>query len=622
MGRPYGTELQRLGVALDWASEIDCTVLRDFVRSAESCGLVCVGTGGSLAAAHFSAMLHRYVSRMTAIHATPLEFLSSPDGFAKQAVIVVSASGRNTDVRAVADVAISSEARSLACVTTKEGNPLASRISAYDRGYAFEREIPTGRDGFLATNTLLATMILLARAYGVGIDIDKDLFQESPAYFPDKRDTVLVLHGGWSTPVATDLESRLHESALVNVQISDYRNFGHGRHLWLSRYPQETSLIALVTPETAQLAERTLRYVPPDIPVTRMAVSASGPAATIGLVVRAMHWTGALGRARGVDPGRPVVPEFGRKLYHARPPRARSSVQSPAVSRKLEALGLQYGPAVSCYESALEGFLQAMSSTKFGALALDYDGTLCTSRNRGAGLTSRMAEALHRVLQLGMRIGIATGRGGSAGAALRAALPRESWDQVDIGYYNGAEILPLSREDGPNKARDQEPSIARVEGVIRKDPLLLDLAEYEVRPQQVTLTPRRARETERLWKYIAWLVEYHAIGVRVVTSDHSVDVIAKGVSKTRVVEHLSRTSSSLDVCAIGDCGAWPGNDYEMLAGRYSLSVDRVSPSRGSCWNLAPRGCCGPEAALLYLYSFESSDGFVRFVWQSEGGASR
>ena len=59
---------------------------------------------------------------------------------------------------------------------------------------------------------------------------------------------------------------------------------------------------------------------------------------------------------------------------------------------------------------------------------------------------------------------------------------------------------------------------------------------------------------------------------------------------------------------IGDLGKAPGNDFELLAEPFSLSVDQVSEASATCWNLAPIGCHGANALLGYLRAFEVRTG--------------
>jgi hypothetical protein len=51
---------------------------------------------------------------------------------------------------------------------------------------------------------------------------------------------------------------------------------------------------------------------------------------------------------------------------------------------------------------------------------------------------------------------------------------------------------------------------------------------------------------------------------------------------------------------LGDRGRWPGNDFDLLSDVLGLSVDEVSSDPLQCWNLAPPGLLGPQAAVYYL----------------------
>lgn len=55
-----------------------------------------------------------------------------------------------------------------------------------------------------------------------------------------------------------------------------------------------------------------------------------------------------------------------------------------------------------------------------------------------------------------------------------------------------------------------------------------------------------------------------------------------------------------NILCIGDLGRIPGNDADLLASPYGLSVDQVSCDPKSCWNLAPPGHRGTQAAVNYL----------------------
>ncbi|MCE2499198.1 MAG: hypothetical protein J4F28_09520, partial [Nitrosopumilaceae archaeon] len=127
--------------------------------------------------------------------------------------------------------------------------------------------------------------------------------------------TIVVLHDAAGKPAAADLESKLVESGVRNVQPADYRNFAHGRHNWIGKHPQDTGVIMLTSLRCKRLAESTAGLLPPGIPVVRLNTELDGYAGMLSLLIQGMCAVGELGTQSGIDPGRPGVAEFGRKLY-------------------------------------------------------------------------------------------------------------------------------------------------------------------------------------------------------------------------------------------------------------------------------------------------------------------
>ena len=90
--------------------------------------------------------------------------------------------------------------------------------------------VPGGRDGFLATNSLIATLVLLYRA-ALSTDASEAggelnlVLRSLPTITGSKRAiknrTVVILAQAWATPAAVDFESRFAEAALANVTVTD-----------------------------------------------------------------------------------------------------------------------------------------------------------------------------------------------------------------------------------------------------------------------------------------------------------------------------------------------------------------------------------------------------------------
>lgn len=620
MGKPFASELAALPDILAWAQAQDVTLLERFVADVAERPLVAIGSGGSSTACHLTALLHRTRHRRPAHFTTPLDVLSLPAGLHRAAVFLASASGKNKDVLAAFEAAIAEEAPAIAAVTLRANNPLSVAAADYSRARVFAVEAPTGKDGYLATNSLIATCVLISRAYGFDLSVPKARRNDvDDGSIFEGRHMVQVLHGGWSAPVATDLESKVNESALASAQLADYRNFGHGRHLWLAKRAVETVVVALVTPGISAIAESTLKLFPKSIPVVRVETSLDGPAGTIDLLIQAFHLVGRLGEVRGQDPGRPQVPDFGRKLYRLTPPRVHPPVPAP-IQRKLWAL-----PKVSEDGRALrvgvDKFLRAARAAKIGALALDYDGTLCSKDDRFRDLRDDIVAECARLLNAGVRLGIATGRGKSVRDELQKALDKKLWPLVHLGYYNGTDIGALEDDSSPSKDGPEHQALTRAHHLLATDAWLTATAKLTPRRHQIAVEPMGPVRTDALAAHVmALLAPLDGEGVRIVVSSHSLDVLGPMRGKGSLVAWLRhQIGDGREVLCIGDRGAWPGNDYALLAEPLSLSVDEVSSMSNVCWNLAPHGVSGPAATLLYLRAIKARGGVGTFTWK-EGAA--
>jgi len=620
LGKSFASELAALPDTLAWAQAQEVKLLERFVADVAERPLVAIGSGGSSTACHLTALLHRMRHRRPAQYMTPLDVLSLPAGLHRAAVFLASASGKNKDVLAAFDAAIAEEAPAIAAVTLRADNPLSVAAANYSRARVFAAEAPTGKDGYLATNSLIATCVLTTRAYGFEVVAPKarrkDIVDGS---IFEGRHMVQVLHGGWGGPVATDLESKLNESALASAQLADYRNFGHGRHLWLAKRAAETVVVALVTPETSAIADATLKLFPKSIPVVRLETSLDGPAGTIDLIFQAFHLVHRLGEVRGQDPGRPHVPEFGRKLYRLTPPRVRPTMPAP-IQRKLWALP-EASEDGQAFKTGIDKFLKAARAAKIGALALDYDGTLCTKDDRFDGLRDDIVAECARLLKAGVRLGIATGRGKSVRDELQKALDKNLWPLVHLGYYNGTDIGALEDDSSPSKNGPEGQVLTRAHDLLAADTWLTATATLTPRPHQIAVEPTGVVRTDALAAHVmALLAPLDGEGVRIVISSHSLDVLGPTRGKGSLVSWLrQQIGAGREVLCIGDRGAWPGNDYSLLAEPLSLSVDEVSSMSNVCWNLAPRGVSGPDATLLYLSAIKAHGGLGTFTWK-EGAA--
>jgi hypothetical protein len=501
---------------------------------------------------------------------------------------------------------------------------------------------PAGKDGFLATNSLLGFTTLIARAYAAEFNGEADWASAVESLTPLltvgsehiaswemvtaplwSRPTTLVLHGPDTRIGAIDLESKFTEAAIGNLQIADYRNFAHGRHHWLAKRDEVSAVLAFVSDKDRALAERTLALIPTYIPQARIEVAGPPVAAALASLVAALRVTGWAGAARGIDPGRPGVPEFGRKLYHLPLPKPLPVVGAAEFSRRDGAaitrkagLTLERLAAVGSldrWRGALDSFRDRLLTATFGGVVLDYDGTIVDSRQRFDVACDSVTKELIRILEGGGRLAVATGRGASVRRDLRSCLPPKLWDKVLIGYYNGAEVAPLDADNAPDGREQTCDSLLSLAAALRAQPELAESTEQTDRRFQITLQPKRILPESRLWdlaNQVICLNDRQDVVVR--RSSHSIDILAPSVSKLNVLRRMREDFGDAPILTIGDRGRWPGNDFELLREPFALSVDEISVDPDTCWNLALPGQRGLAVTIDYLAALDVTSGGLRF----------
>lgn len=631
MGKPYASEIAMLAETYTDARDGDTGLLARSLAHHIATPLLVVGSGGSLTAAHIAVLQHQASFGQIAKVMTPLELMHAGPSLGRVGILFLSAGGGNPDVLGAFRAAVNQEPRHISVLCGRAESPLMRLSVDVPHVSCVAFDFPGKKDGFLATNSLMSTCVRLVMAYeaaggkepslpsrleGLGSFAGRDL-QFTTATERDiaplwDRESLLVLYGPSTQAGAVDVESRFHEAALGAVQIADFRNFAHGRHQWLAKRGKTTGVLALVSKDDAALADRTLALLPSQVAVVRADAVGSGATAAMSAVFYSMLLAGAAGRARSIDPGRPGVPAFGRRIYRLTVPResarAKPSPVSVALARKQRAcvVPLVDARVDRAWSRARESFVKELRSQSFSAVVLDHDGTLCASHHKGKQLSEGLAQELTRLLRASVGVGIATGRGKSVREELRRSLPKQLWPKVLVGYYNGGDLGTLDDNSHPDGSEETDPSLEDIARRVRADFRLSMLCDITVRRHQITLEPRRG-PADSVWEIAHDLMLSMALReVRVVRSSHSVDVLSPHARKRRVVDALG--NAGRPVLCLGDRGRWPGNDHDLLGTRFSLSVDDVSSDPETCWNLAPQGVRGLDATLFYLKSLRTRRG--------------
>lgn len=606
----------------DWALTIPISKIAEFVRRADKTPLYVIGSGGSLSSATFASLLHQ----MTGIISkclTPLEFLEYGHIDKNCSVLIITAGGNNKDILSTFDRTVSLGIKNIGIVCASTNNKLVKKAEGLDL-VVHAIDIPTGKDGFLATNSMIVSMVWLCRAYmkvhawPFKMPQRADLYIEWDEEDLDARltdivcrNTIVCLYDNWGKTAAIDMESKMVEAGLCNVQLADYRNFAHGRHNWLDKNRNEASVIALVNPNCKKIADKTLALIPEYVPQAKLDTCYEGPVASLALLIQVLHAVNFFGIAKGIDPGRPGVAAFGRRIYHLSMSHTASDAhgifEKMAISRKFGHANPNV-PETKIRLKKLREFATDASKQKFGAVVFDYDGTICDSKNRFTSPSKKIGSILTTLLKNNIVIGVATGRGRSVRDGLQKVIPKKWQSGVLIGYYNGGILGYLDDNSTPNNDETVDEALARFMSQIGGK-VIPKGSTVETRPRQISI--QRSDSASSDLAHILNVMTKEHKDIKIVESTHSVDILPLQVSKLDLVEQIQRDlPPPLQTLCVGDKGEYPGNDFELLSTKFSLSVDETSKNPDSCWNTLPFGLYGENGVLEYFKNAVFHDGYL------------
>jgi HAD superfamily hydrolase (TIGR01484 family) len=621
----YDTELGELGATYASGLTRDVTHLKGAIAGASELSVIGVGSGGSFTVASLLCNLHEAYTGRVSRAATPLEIICNPTLASSSPVFLISAEGNNPDITEALQRARLHSARPIHVVTNRRDSALMRRIDQLTDVTKHVFELAK-KDGYLATNSLLLNALLVARAYceldGSPDQIPKDVgalrigdgsvdewVAEAGAFVTEivRRRAVIVTYSPLLRPIAADLESKLSEAALLHCQLTDLRSFAHGRHLWLADRPEDCAVLALTEPSLGMLWERMKGFFPSDTPTLLMPLNGARPQDLIGGLVAQMHLVSAIAHAEKKDPAKPSVPEFGRSLYYLDLPNiipTPHEVTSPVAS-KYEVLGARWPSAQrnGAMQRAMDGFRAAVEERQFRAVVFDYDGTLCTSQRNEQPPPETVLEHLRRLLRSGIVVAIASGRGGSIQEFLVKRFEADLLAKIQLGLYNGGWIADAQK--APTESQETSEFLSHVTRIaLRLKALGVPIDKVRTtHPYQVSIRFREGLSTEQMWFVVADALRQAGLDLgSMVRSKHSIDVLASGVSKSRLIGHVIQTYGidPYDILTVGDQGAWPGNDATLLEHRFSLSVDAPSRRLDRGWKLAPPHKRDVDATLWYL----------------------
>ncbi len=583
---------------------------------------IAVGSGGSAIAARFFARCRESLGLGPTSVETPMDVVLGTHDISGTDVWLFSAGAENADIVAAATAALQRRCRRLHIVTRGPSGAAAVAV-ANSGGRVHSVPVATDLDGYLATHSMIATIgALLLASDAVGHDArdHAELVQgllgrlrkiRDPAgrsataeRFASlgRRDTVMLLADPQLRPVSTLLETSIWEASICTVQSADFRNFAHGRHGWLHHRADETLVLALTGMETREVWARLGAALPPTMRTIALDLGDGGRLSNALGIIDGLGIIEAMGQAVGIDPAKPGYGEFGPAVYNDRSLETVAAGLPPSIRHKRAAMARsdERGSSPDPLPVHARARLDRLASARVGGLVFDYDGTLVATADRYSPLKPEIVEQFVRLDAAGVKLGVATGRGSSAGKDLRAVLPPEMHPRVLMGYYNGGHLAPLE-VDIKREPPAENPAISETAEWLRSRDELFVSPGYEVGPLQIMINAELLRQSYRFHRDMAECPAVSSGRVRVTGSGHSFDIVPAAATKLRVVEAIRQAiPKEKEILCFGDSGSSMGNDHALLTHPYGISVGEVCGMPNGCWSLFGDHPTGPDALLNAL----------------------
>lgn len=584
---------------------------------------IAIGSGGSTAVAHFFARCRETLFGQATQVMTPAEFVLGAGELTHHDIWLFSASADNSDIMASVLAARARGASSLRIVTRNLQGSVAKLTATLPGGEVLFTPVADEKDSFLATHSAISSVLSLllasnrispdpiasdlgaALAGEIAAVLDRSQRARMAARFEGLRkdDLLLIVADPQLRAVADLIETSAWEASLCPVQRTDARNLAHGRHSWLHHRHDRTFLLLLTGDDTRPFWEGLAPILPASIRHAEFDFGDCGRHRNAIGMVTGLAIVEAIGQAVGIDPGKPGIADFGRALYDDQSLLNLAHNMTPAVRQKRLALlgrdDASQARGSICAAGAER--LATIAAADIGGIVFDYDGTLIDDAERCGVPRPAIVEQLVRLASIGVQLAIATGRGGSAGTALRKILPASMHDHVIMGYYNGAYIQPLiiDIEDVPPA---QDPALAETFAWLGERPDLFSPA-FRGRFSNVQISIRldNLADQQAFGDAVQHCPPVATGCVRHKISGHSIDFFRATTSKRAVIDRM-RASLMDDraILCIGDSGARAGNDNELLSNPYGISVGTVCGRSDGCWSVFGTRQAGPEAVLTLL----------------------
>lgn len=630
----FSSKLGSLDETITLFRGFDANPLSQALEACRGRNVIAVGSGGSHVAASYLACCLRTLGLGRVHVQTPMDVVLETSDLDGVDVWLFSASANNADIEATARAARDRGCSAIILCTRNSDGSVAAWVKE-NGGQVYTVPVAELKDGYLATHSLVSNC--------VGLLLASELLSDDPVVEADRLGevevriasnlehaarialrktfsslgagvTLIVIADPLLRPLSLLLETSLWEASLCPVQVTDMRNFAHGRHSWIHHHGEETVILGLTGQSSIASWQSIVGALPSGNGVLDFDFAGCGRRINLLALIDGLFWIEAIGSVVGIDPGKPGIGDFGRVMYEDRSLKEMAEILPPAVRQKRMAAAragrATHAPDELC--DAFEAKVRCLTSTDIGAVVMDFDGTVVSTQDRVGAPSPDIVTELERLSELGVAIGFASGRGGSLGEQLRRDFPTKMIPKFLVGYFNGGHLLSAD-VDLEDARPEHDPVIEEVAAWLANAPGLM--GSSILKPKEIQLSVG-FNDLVNPTTFKMRILECPAVRerrVKVLSSGHSFDIIPSGSNKLSVVAALEQAvGPGREVLSIGDSGTRLGNDYSLLMRDFGVSVGDVCPVPDGCWSLFGSRKMGPEALLKILRSMlPSSSGGIR-----------
>lgn len=313
-------------------------VYRSSIKEFASHNALIVGSGGSFTASVFGETVYLQALGRLAKAITPFEFEGLKRLDKSTSVWFMSHGGGNTDILGAALKAKKLNHSRCVVLTGNRNSELALMAKQNRWKTIF---IQSQERNFVSIIGLLSQVSALCGLLAKDDDLRnlEEFFSEASlrAHFnssmragrsiahgiAESQDTIDKIHlvsfaRGWGWPALVDLESKIVEGGICTVEISELKNYTHGRYMNL--FGRSDRRVVLVkTPKDAELVDflysRFKRY----LPTFRLETDEKGITGSIDLLIKVLFLTWFLGQIAKKNILTPGFPPQARGLYSWEP---------------------------------------------------------------------------------------------------------------------------------------------------------------------------------------------------------------------------------------------------------------------------------------------------------------